>query len=144
MSNVNRLAPRPLDWSARRHVDLDGYEASFLTDTNSTVSGILGPGRTTDALLQRAGRRLEEAIIRGKEFQALRRRERNTGEFMLALEARDLAKMKKLAKYADVTRFEFEGVYVCFMVDGRLKCASCSFTIGSIRGRPSALLCSGG
>jgi hypothetical protein len=144
MSDVDRPALPP-DWSARRHVDLDGYEASFLTDTNSTVSGIPGPGRTVDVLLQRAGRRLEEAIIRGKlEFQTLRRRETDTREFMLALKASDLLKMKKLAKYADVTRFEAEGVYVYFMVDGKLMCTSSSFTTGSVKGRPSTGLCSGG
>ena len=36
--------------------------ASESTDTNSTASGIRGPGRTVDALLSAAGRRLERLV----------------------------------------------------------------------------------
>jgi hypothetical protein len=60
------------------HVYLDGYEFSLVTDTNSTVSGIPGPGRTMDALLQKAGRRLERTIVgfserQGNDLDPLRR-----------------------------------------------------------------------
>jgi hypothetical protein len=49
--------------SRHPRVDLADYEASFVTDTNSTVSGIPGLGRTMDVLLQRAGRQLEETVV---------------------------------------------------------------------------------
>jgi hypothetical protein len=41
-----------------------GYAFSILTDTNSTVSGIPGPGRLVGELLWGAGRRLEPALDR--------------------------------------------------------------------------------
>jgi hypothetical protein len=66
------------------------------------------------------------------EVRALRRREKDTGEYKLALDAGDLQKIKKLAKNADVTRFEVRGVYICCVVDGRLMCTSSSFTTRSV------------
>jgi hypothetical protein len=57
----------PVVWPKQWHMDPDDYEGSILTDTNSTLYDISGPGRTKDALLQRAGRRLEEAAVRYRE-----------------------------------------------------------------------------
>jgi hypothetical protein len=60
--------------SVRPHIDLDDYEVSFVTDTNSTVSGIPGPGRTVDALLNKAGRRLDKAIHKYRHRGEIRNR----------------------------------------------------------------------
>jgi hypothetical protein len=58
----------------RPHIDLDDYEISFVTDTNSTISGIPGPGRTVDALLNKAGWRLDKAIHKYRNRGEIRNR----------------------------------------------------------------------
>jgi hypothetical protein len=77
------------------------------------------------------------------QVRSQRYRKKDTAEYKLALDAGDLPKMKKLAKNADVTRFEVRGVYACFMVNGKLMCTSFSFTTRSFYGRPVARSCSG-
>jgi hypothetical protein len=57
----------PFSGSGRPRIDLTDYKISSNTDTNSTVSGIPGPGRTVDVLLHRVGRGLEHMIIRYKD-----------------------------------------------------------------------------
>jgi cation diffusion facilitator CzcD-associated flavoprotein CzcO len=44
-----------------------GYSAVTATDTNSTTSGIAGPGRIVDSLLNSAGAHLEKAMDRFAE-----------------------------------------------------------------------------
>lgn len=45
------------------------FSVVTVPDTNSTVSGIAGPGRTVDSLLASAGRHLEQAIDRFAEHR---------------------------------------------------------------------------
>jgi hypothetical protein len=66
------------------------------------------------------------------DVRALRRRKEDTEKFELALNDRDLPKLKELAKNADVTRFEVRGVCICFVVDSGLMCTSSSFTARSV------------
>jgi hypothetical protein len=127
-----------------------GINIVFLVDIETTLHGVVNQrpeesqwtfGQTLALLLLSLPiRDVFEFLL---EVQALRRREKDTEEFERALEAGDLLKMRKLAKNADVTRFEVRGVCICFMVDGRLMCTSSSFTARSVQGRPFACACSG-
>jgi hypothetical protein len=62
----------PFSGSRRPWIDLADYEVSSIPDTNSTVSGILGPGRVVDVLLHRAGRGLEQFFIRYQDRRTRR------------------------------------------------------------------------
>jgi hypothetical protein len=115
-----------------------GINIVFLVDIETTLQRVVSQrpeesqwtfGQTLALLLLSLPiRYLFEFLL---EVQALRRREKDTKEFEHALEAGDLLKMRKLAKNADVTRFEVRGVCICFRVDGRLMWTS-SFTACSI------------
>lgn len=54
-------------WNERPDWVPAGYSISLLSGTNSTVSSILGPGRTVGRLLSRAGSRLEPILSRAAE-----------------------------------------------------------------------------
>jgi hypothetical protein len=112
-----------------------GINIIFLFDIEMTIHDVVSQrpdesqwsfGQTLALLLLSLPiRDLVEFLL---ELRALRRRKTDTGEYKLALDAGDLGKMKKLAKNANVTRFEVRGVYACFMVEGRLMCIPFSFT----------------
>jgi hypothetical protein len=94
-----------------------GINIIFLIDIETTIHEVVNQrpdesqwsfGQTLALLLLSLPiRDLFEFLL---EVRALRRREKDTGEYKLALDAGDLPKMKKLAKNADVTRFEVQGV----------------------------------
>jgi hypothetical protein len=112
-----------------------GINIIFLVDIETTIHELVNQradesqwsfGQTLALLLLSLPiRDLFEFLL---EVRALQRREKYTRDYMLALDAGDLPKMKKLAKNANVTRFEVRGMYAYFMVDGRLICTSSSFT----------------
>jgi hypothetical protein len=117
-----------------------GINIVFLVDIETTVHEVASQrpdetqwsfGQTLALLLLSLPiRDLFEFIL---EVRALRRREKDTKDFKLALDICDLPKMKKLAKNANVTRFEVRGVCICFMVrNGKLMPISLSFTTCSV------------
>jgi hypothetical protein len=115
-----------------------GINIVFLVDIETMLHGVVDQrpdesqwsfGQTLALLLLSLPiRDLFEFLL---EVRALRRRNEDTEKFEVALNERDLPKMKELAKNADVTRFEVRGVCICFRVDGRLMWTS-SFTACSI------------
>jgi hypothetical protein len=129
-----------------------GINIVFLVDIETTVHEVISQrpdesqwsfGQTLALLLLSLPiRDLVEFLL---EVRALRRRETDTEEYKLALDTGDLGQMKKLAKNANVTRFEVRGVHICFMIrNGKLMPISFSFTACSVQWRPSAHPCSCG
>jgi hypothetical protein len=117
-----------------------GINIVFLVDIETTVNEVANQrpdeaqwsfGQTLALLLLSLPiRDLVDFLL---EVRALRRRETDTEMYKLALDAGDLGQMKKLAKNANVTRFEVRGVYICSIVrNGKLMPISLSFTTRSV------------